>query len=231
MDFNTTLFRKAFSDHGMDASVPCGDGILFLSTSSGHRCSLEPAEADSFSIAAFSADGERNRIGIASGLAALREFLDAAAADGLFSRKSSERDGPPQISGFSGATERERSVMARTQQDRYRKSLSALWGDRCAVTGEGFAPLLRASHAKPWAQSTDAERVDPSNGLLLRADFDALFDGGWISFGFAGECVISEQTPSVVVENLHLRKTRLRSIPTAEQSAYLQWHRENILKK
>jgi putative restriction endonuclease len=35
--------------------------------------------------------------------------------------------------------------------------------------------LLRASHIKPWSQSTDSERLDPANGILLAAHIDALF--------------------------------------------------------
>lgn len=53
----------------------------------------------------------------------------------------------------------------------------------------GFAPkslpkrhgLLRASHIKPWAQSTANERLDLRNGLTACPIHDAAFDQGYIS--------------------------------------------------
>lgn len=47
-------------------------------------------------------------------------------------------------------TEEMRSV--RLGQAIYRRALEQLWDGRCAVTGIGLRELLRASHAKPWAE-------------------------------------------------------------------------------
>ncbi|MCK6525080.1 HNH endonuclease, partial [Myxococcota bacterium] len=53
--------------------------------------------------------------------------------------------------------------------------------------------LLRASHIKPWAEcTTDAERLDPENGLLLAAHLDAAFDAFLVSFDREGRIVFSE---------------------------------------
>lgn len=41
-----------------------------------------------------------------------------------------------------------------------------------------YEALLRASHAKPWKDSSDAEHLDVYNGLLLAVHLDALFDRG-----------------------------------------------------
>jgi putative restriction endonuclease len=44
------------------------------------------------------------------------------------------------------------------------------WGGRCPISGVDQPELLRASHIKPWADcSTDAERLDVFNGVLLAA--------------------------------------------------------------
>ena len=49
----------------------------------------------------------------------------------------------------------------------------------CLVTGMTFAPLLRASHIKPWAACENGnERLDPYNGIILAAHIDILFDQG-----------------------------------------------------
>lgn len=62
---------------------------------------------------------------------------------------------PPSI-----ATERLATVRQRVGQADYRGNLFALWRGACAVTGLADPALLRASHAKPWRDATDAERRD-----------------------------------------------------------------------
>jgi len=50
---------------------------------------------------------------------------------------------------------------------------------------------LRASHIVPWAECTDAQRLDVHNGLLLSALWDAAFDRGLISFADDGTVLAS----------------------------------------
>jgi len=58
-------------------------------------------------------------------------------------------------------TEVERLVRQRVGQQTYRDALLDYWGGACAVTGIDLPDVLRASHAKPWADCTsDAERLD-----------------------------------------------------------------------
>ncbi|HET9245398.1 MAG TPA: HNH endonuclease signature motif containing protein, partial [Xanthobacteraceae bacterium] len=52
---------------------------------------------------------------------------------------------------------------------------------------------LRASHIKPWRESSDRERLDPANGLLLTANLDALFNDGLIAFDDEGQMLVSAQ--------------------------------------
>lgn len=51
--------------------------------------------------------------------------------------------------------------------------------------------VLGASHIKPWRLCTDAERLDPKNGLLLMAHIDALLDRGLISFASGGNLLVA----------------------------------------
>jgi hypothetical protein len=89
------------------------------------------------------------------------------------------------------STEVQRLVRQRVGQDRYRQAMLNYWGGACAVTGLTLAPALRASHAKPWVDcSTDAERLDVFNGLLLSANLDALFDKFLISFADDGTLLV-----------------------------------------
>lgn len=93
---------------------------------------------------------------------------------------------------FQDATEREAIVLARVGQGPFRQSLIERWGG-CSVTGCGEIAVLRASHIKPWCDSTNEERLDMNNGLLLVPNLDVLFDRGLISFSDTGHILIGDQ--------------------------------------
>jgi hypothetical protein len=90
-------------------------------------------------------------------------------------------------------TEAERMVIQRIGQDVFRDALMDYWGGRCPLTGITEPALLRASHIVPWADCTDAQRLDVHNGLLLSALWDAAFDRGLISFADDGTVLASTQ--------------------------------------
>lgn len=108
-----------------------------------------------------------------------------------------------------------------------RSALEKAWDCKCPLTGISISALLRASHAKPWKDCTDAEGVDPYNGFLLEARMDALFDQGYISFADDGILIVS---PRLTVEDrlalgLHAVEQKLPQIAPAHLP-YLRWHRE-----
>jgi hypothetical protein len=88
-------------------------------------------------------------------------------------------------------TEAERMVIQRIGQDVFRDALMVYWGGRCPITRITESGLLRASHIVPWADCTDAQRLDVHNGLLLSALWDAAFDRGLISFADDGTVLAS----------------------------------------
>jgi hypothetical protein len=97
-------------------------------------------------------------------------------------------------------TEIERLVRQRVGQKKFRDAMLDYWGGACAVTGVAIPEVLRASHAKPWAEcASDAERLDVFNGFLLSANLDALFDRFLISFDEQGELIIA---PALAGQNL-----------------------------
>lgn len=124
-------------------------------------------------------------------------------------------------------TEKERLQAARVGQGDFRNALIVAWDGTCPVAGVDHLSLLRASHIKPWKDASNAQRLDPFNGLLLCAHVDALFDRGLISFADDGKILISR---SLTKQNL----ARLRIAPTTRISGldirhapYLEFHREN----
>lgn len=93
---------------------------------------------------------------------------------------------------LAGLTETERLtvVQARRGQGQYRRALIARWR-KCAVSGVTDHRLLRASHLKPWRSCSNAERIDPANGLLLVASLDAAVDRLLVTFDDSGSIRIS----------------------------------------
>ena len=122
-------------------------------------------------------------------------------------------------------TERQQLVDARIGQGKFRKDVISLH-KKCIVTGIDLKVLLRASHIKPWKYSTNQERLDPANGLLLSSSIDVLFDRGLISFEDNGRIIISEQLQgSDVLEKLGVDIKRNFPI-SPKNCSYLRWHRK-----
>lgn len=122
------------------------------------------------------------------------------------------------------STEREALTKARVGQGKFRSDLEVRWGKACAVTGCLTREVLRASHIKRWADSNDAERLDPANGLLLIANLDGLFDRGLISFSDRGKILITQDLPKFDRRFLHL-PGKLRLPLNAQERRYMAEHR------
>jgi len=86
-------------------------------------------------------------------------------------------------------------------------------------------PAIRASHIKPWRESSNAERLDPNNGLPLIASLDALFDAGLISFDSCGKLIVSLKVSTTERGIFGVAQTSLRKKPTAKMADYLAHHR------
>lgn len=125
-------------------------------------------------------------------------------------------------------TTRAALAQARVGQGRFRRGLMVLWGGACAVTGCDLPEALRASHCKPWRESTDSERLDPANGLLLVATLDALFDAGVITFSDAGRMLVDASVSREQVEALCLQPASLRAVLTPRQRYFLRYHRAHV---
>lgn len=135
----------------------------------------------------------------------------------------------PEDSTDGKATSRLTNINARIGQGQFRDALMGKWGHRCAVTELSCSELLRASHVKPWVSSTDYERTDPNNGLLLAAHLDALFDKGLISFNDGGEMMLSSRLKAGDLRHLRL-PAPLRRSPDSALRKYLCHHREQLFK-
>lgn len=128
-------------------------------------------------------------------------------------------------------TERTQEVRRRIGQDVFRDALMDLWQGRCALSGVELPPsLLRASHAKPWKDASDDERLDPFNGLLLAVHYDALFDKGLIAFSEEGKLLVSTLLTQEARQILNLDTPMRLHLMLPGHRKYLDYHRVNIAK-
>lgn len=177
------------------------------------------------------------------------DYLSHRTPDGdgptsfVLSRSGTMEDGPADADGSDAPADVDRDIAdlradatlpettrkalidARRGQGRFRKALMRRWSGACAVLGITTKQVLRASHAKPWRDSTNDERLDPANGLLLAAHLDALFDAGLISFADDGTMLVSGQVPPSDRAALGLPR-RLRLRLSQREREFMALHRK-----
>lgn len=145
----------------------------------------------------------------------------------LIDRAVSELDIVQDISASYGltATEKEAIIRSRRGQGIYRSNSLQLW-KTCSVTGFTKKNVLIASHIKPWKLSSNPERIDAFNSLLLLPTLDKLFDKGYIGFEPSGKIAISSHISRADLDRVGVStQTRLRQVPE-ETQAYLGYHME-----
>ena len=125
-------------------------------------------------------------------------------------------------------TMKEALVNARVGQGAFRSKVLQIWKSGCSVTGSATLDAIRASHIKPWRDSTDTERLDPRNGLPLIANLDALFDAGLISFEGSGSMLVSSKLNEAERFIYGLDKKKLSARPSPETAQYLKYHRTKL---
>lgn len=121
------------------------------------------------------------------------------------------------------ATEKTALIKSRVGQGIFRDRVLLHW-TRCAVTGFGDISMLVASHIKPWKKSTNIERLDPWNGLLLSPNLDKAFDKGLITFDENGAILISHLFAEPAKLGIN---SEMRVLLRPEHQHYMQHHRLN----
>ena len=119
---------------------------------------------------------------------------------------------------------------ARRGQGHFREKLLDGFGGECPVTGIRNPDLLVASHIKPWRISSNAERLDPANGILLSVLADRLFDKGFITFDPGGRILTSDQLDSA--DRLRCGVEEFNSVSLSQRSqSYMAYHREFLYRR
>lgn len=124
-------------------------------------------------------------------------------------------------------TQRVQLVKARVGQGIFR-SLVLLKHPACRVTGVADKRLLRASHIKPWKDSSNFERLDGNNGIMLSPHVDALFDQGLMSFEDNGRAIYRNDLKKEVLDRWVIPSSQGASSFNSSQRSYLKLHRERL---
>lgn len=126
-------------------------------------------------------------------------------------------------------TEKEAIIKSRIGQGDFRKKLIKKYEGRCVVSGLSDTRLLIASHIKPWAISSNEDRLDVENGFLLNSVFDKMFDLGLISFQNDGQLLISNSVKKQNIEILHLDISKKYNLKTSKKLLdNLEYHRNVV---
>jgi len=120
---------------------------------------------------------------------------------------------------------------AREGQGKYREQL-LLQCHFCPVTMVADERILIASHIKPWAASTDEEKVDPYNGYMLSPLYDKLFDRGFITFTYDRHMILSDFLSTYTWKRLGITGDKLvPALPMDDKRVeYLHFHHRKVFK-
>jgi hypothetical protein len=121
-------------------------------------------------------------------------------------------------------TEKDQLIRARRGQGLFRANVEEI-ETSCRLTGVNDKRFLVASHIKPWRESSNAERLDGNNGLLLSPHVDRLFDRGWISFANHGGIICDNQGVCRLMKKWGLDQSRSAGSFNSRQQWYLNYHR------
>jgi 5-methylcytosine-specific restriction enzyme A len=132
------------------------------------------------------------------------------------------------VKDIPNETERRGLVTSRVGQGAYRKSILFRWKFKCAVTSFSKHEILIASHIVPWKSSTNEERLDVNNGILLSPTYDALFDKKLIGFENNGKIILSDSLSNSNYQELGVTGKEIINNFSIENYSYLERHRDML---
>jgi putative restriction endonuclease len=129
-------------------------------------------------------------------------------------------------------TDREAIVRARRGQGLFKQRVLEI-ETRCRITGVNNLAHLLASHCKPWRDSSNEERLNGENGLLLTPSIDHLFDRGFIGFEDSGNLIISPVAHNPSLQRMGVETSRTINVGTFTegQRQFFDYHRNAVLLK
>lgn len=126
-------------------------------------------------------------------------------------------------------TERQSIISARVGQGLFKERVSKI-ETKCRVTGVENPVHLIASHCKPWRDSTNEERLNGENGLLLTPSIDHLFDRGFIGFENNGKLIVSPVAHRPSLQRMGIDTMNGQNVRgfSEGQKRFLEFHRNAV---
>jgi hypothetical protein len=130
-----------------------------------------------------------------------------------------------------GETEKQSLIQARRGQGIFRTNVQTI-EHACRITRVERPEHLIASHCKPWRDSSNEERLDGENGLLLTPTIDHLFDKGFIAFEGNGRLLISPVAHRASLDKMGIGIDEDINVGTFSQKQryFLEYHRDNVFR-
>jgi putative restriction endonuclease len=127
-------------------------------------------------------------------------------------------------------TDRLALIRARKGQGLFKERVARI-ESKCRITGVENPVHLVASRCKPWRDSTNDERLNGENGLLLTPSIDHLFDRGFIGFENNGALIISPVAHRPSLQRMGIDTTNAVNVGvfTSGQKQFLDFHRNVVL--
>jgi putative restriction endonuclease len=127
---------------------------------------------------------------------------------------------------------KEQIIRPRIGQGAFKVLITYAYQRRCAITGERTLPVLEAAHIKPYSLDGPHEI---NNGMLLRKDFNTLFDRGYITVDKNLTVEVSRRIKEDFgngKEYYAHHGSKLIILPERKEQlpdpCFLEWHNENV---
>ncbi|VVH65959.1 hypothetical protein BSPLISOX_1052 [uncultured Gammaproteobacteria bacterium] len=174
-------------------------------------------------------DDRFTRIGL--GVYALTNFIVEVERDNLgsfFFKKDKEIK-------FNVSKSTEKTIISKTRigQDKFKKALIRDVGKICPITQIDNSKLLIAGHIKPWSHSSNEEKLNPKNGILLSPLFDKLFDMkvGLITFTADKRIRLSKRLEKNINKLGVVDGQIINNLKIDGREEFLQYHEEFIFQR
>ena len=146
----------------------------------------------------------------------------------IYTKHYSQENKAPKYRKRPQSTVSQTVSQVRVGQDYFRDEVIRLCNGACVVTKITDVSLLIASHIKPWRESTDEERLDGNNGLLLSPHIDKLFDRHLITFSDDGRIMSSPRLDKRSIDGWGINFDKFYKL-TEGQRKYMTVHQRMSL--
>ena len=157
------------------------------------------------------------------------KLQERTASNVLFRQAKRDFEGfsePPQASYSAPVL-----VAPRLGQGAFRLKIADIYNYKCAVSDTKVLPALDSAHIVPFSQGGSHAL---SNGIMLRKDIHAVFDGGFATIDLNGKFLVSDRVRTVFNNGYEYLKLVGKPVAVPARPEYrpsaesLEWHRRHV---